>query len=163
MTAAPEPTPAATGAGRKRRSVARSAARLAAVQALYQRQMEGTPLARLLDEFHQHRLGREIEDEQLADAEVAFFDDVVSGTIAREGEIDALVAARLAQGWSLDRLDRTMRQILRAATYELVARPDVPVGTIISEYLDVAHAFFDSRETRFANGVLDAVAKAVRA
>jgi N utilization substance protein B len=144
------------------RSRRRSAARLAAVQALYQRQMEGTPLARLLDEFHQHRLGHEIEDEQYVRAEVEFFDDVVSGVIAREEEIDAQLAERLSSDWRLDRLDKTLLQILRAGTYELIARPDVPVSTTIGEYLDVAHAFFDDRETKFINGVLDAVAKAAR-
>jgi len=144
------------------RSKSRSAARLAAVQALYQWQMEATPLARLLDEFHQHRLGREIEDAQYADAEVAFFDDVVSGVIARQEEIDALLTERLAAGWSIERLDKTMLQILRAGTYELLARADIPTGTAISEYVDVAHAFFDEREAKFVNGLLDAVAKAVR-
>ena len=144
------------------RSLPRSAARLAAVQALYQHQMEGTALARLLNEFHQHRLGREIEDEQYAEADVDFFDDVVSGAIARRDEIDALLTERLAQGWTIARLDKTMLQILRAGTYELLARPDIPVGTAISEYVDVAHAFFDEREAKFVNGVLDAVAKAVR-
>ena len=144
------------------RSKARSAARLAAVQALYQRQMEGTALAKLLDEFHQHRLGREIEDVHYADAEVDFFDDVVSGTIARQDEIDALLSERLAEGWNLARLDKTMLQILRAGAYELLARGDVPTGTAIGEYVDVAHAFFDQREAKFVNGVLDAVAKAVR-
>jgi N utilization substance protein B len=144
------------------RSLPRSAARLAAVQALYQHHMEGTVLARLLNEFHQHRLGREIEDDQYADADVDFFDDVVSGTIARRDEIDALLTERLAEGWTIARLDKTMVQILRAGTYELLARPDIPVGTAISEYIDVAHAFFDEREAKFVNGVLDAVAKAVR-
>jgi len=144
------------------RALSRSAARLAAVQALYQHHMEGTALAKLLDEFHQHRLGREIEDEQYAAADVAFFDDVVSGAINRRDEIDALLAERLAAGWSLGRLDKTMLQILRAGAYELLARPDVPVGTAISEYVDVAHAFFDEREAKFVNGLLDAVAKAVR-
>ena len=144
------------------RSQSRSAARLAAVQALYQHQMEGTAQARLLDEFHQHRLGREIEDEQYAEADVDFFDDVVAGTLARSEEIDALLVARLAQGWTLARLDKTMLQILRAGTYELMARPDVPVGTAISEYVDVAHAFFDEREAKFVNGILDAVGKVVR-
>ena len=144
------------------RSQSRSAARLAAVQALYQHRMEGTALAKLLDEFHQHRLGREIEDEQYAEADVDFFDDVVSGTLARREEIDALLAERLAEGWSLERLDRTMLQILRAGAYELLARPDIPVGTAIGEYVDVAHAFFDEREATFVNGVRDAVATAVR-
>ena len=144
------------------RSLPRSAARLAAVQALYQHQMEGTAPARLLNEFHQHRLGREIEDEQYAEADVDFFDDLVSGSIARRDEIDALLTERLAQGWSIARLDKTMLQILRAGAYELLARPDIPVGTAISEYVDVAHAFFEEREAKFVNGVLDAVARAVR-
>lgn len=146
----------------KSRSRARAAARLAAVQALYQHELEATPEARLLDEFHQHRLGMEIDDEKYADAETAFFDDVVKGTLARREEIDALLESNLADGWSLARLDRTLLQILRAGTYELLARADVPTGTAISEYIDVAHAFFDRRETKFVNGVLDAVAKAVR-
>lgn len=147
---------------RPARSQARSAARLAAVQALYQREMEATHLPRLLDEFHMHRLGQTIEDDQYAEAEVAFFDDVVRGVDARAEEIDALLQERLAEGWHLKRLDKTMLQILRAGAYELLARPDVPVGTAISEYVDVAHAFFDEREAKFVNGVLDAVAKAVR-
>jgi N utilization substance protein B len=141
---------------------ARAAARLGAVQALYQQQMEGTPLIQLLDEFHMHRLGAEIEEIQFADAERAFFDDVVKGTLARRDEIDVLLESKLAEGWSLHRLDKTMLQILRAGSYELMARPDVPTSTAISEYIDVAHAFFDAREAKFVNGVLDAVAKAVR-
>ena len=141
------------------RSQARSAARLAAVQALYQQQMEKTPLNRLLDEFHQHRLGAEIEDLQFAEAETAFFDDIVKGVDARRDEIDFLLSAKLAQGWTLARLDRTMLQILRAGTYELLARADVSKATAISEYVDVAKAFFDDREAKFVNGVLDAVAK----
>ena len=146
----------------KERSRLRAAARLAAVQALYQHAMEPTPLARLLDEFHQHRLGAEVEGVQFSPADTAFFDDIVTGVLARQGEIDELIGARLAEGWSLARLDRTMHQILRAGAYELLARADVPTATIIGEYLDVAHAFFDAREAKFANGVLDGVAKAVR-
>jgi N utilization substance protein B len=141
---------------------ARAAARLGAVQALYQQQMEGTPLIQLLDEFHMHRLGAEIEGMQFNEAERAFFDDVVKGTLARRDEIDALLESKLAEGWTLARLDKTQLQILRAGTYELMARADVPTGTAISEYVDVAHAFFDAREAKFVNGVLDAVAKAVR-
>lgn len=143
-------------------SKSRSASRLAAVQALYQHAMEGTQLPRLLDEFHQHRLGAEIEDVQFLEAERTFFDDVVSGVIARSDEINTLIASKLAEGWSLERLDKTMLQILRAGTYELLARKDVPTGSAISEYVDVAHAFFEAREAKFVNGVLDGVAKAVR-
>ncbi|GLT02212.1 N utilization substance protein B [Sphingobium jiangsuense] len=145
------------------RSRSRSAARLAAVQALYQKEMEGTPLPVLLTEFHNHRLGATIEDVTYAEAEVSFFDDVVSGVDARREEIDGRISARLSKGWSLDRLDRPMRQILRAGTYELIARIDVPTGTVISEYVDVAKAFYDKREAGFVNGLLDAVAKDVRA
>jgi N utilization substance protein B len=140
----------------------RAAARLAAVQALYQFDMEGTPMASLLDEFHRHRLGMEIDDAQFAQAEVAFFDDVVKGTIARRDEIDELLASKLTEGWSLGRLDKTMLQIMRAGAYELIARADIPTGAAISEYLDVCHAFFDPREAKFLNGVLDSVAKSVR-
>ena len=146
----------------KATSKARSAARLAAVQALYQLEMEQTAMARLLDEFHQHRLGAEIEDEQYHHADTAFFDDIVRGTHARRDEIDGMISARLATGWTMARIDKTMLQILRAGTYELLSRADVPTATVISEYLDVAHAFFDQREAKFVNGVLDAVAKGVR-
>jgi transcription antitermination protein NusB len=147
------------------RSQARSAARLAAVQALYQQAMEGTGEARLLDEFHRHRLGMTDDegDAEFADAEVDFFDDLVKGALARRDEIDELLSARLAEGWTLARLDKTMLQILRAGTYEVIARPDVPVGAAISEWVDVAKAFFDDREAKFVNGVLDAVGKATRA
>lgn len=144
------------------RSRARSAARLAAVQALYQRHMEKTALAKLLDEFHQHRLGKEIEDDQYEDAEVEFFDDVVSGVVARQVEIDNALTAKLAEGWTLVRMDKTMLQILRCGTYELMARADVPKPTVITEYVDVAHAFFDEREAKFVNGILDSVGKEVR-
>lgn len=146
----------------KHRSRARSAARLAAVQALYQRHMEKTAQAKLLDEFHQHRLGAEIEDDQYEEAEVDFFDDVVTGVIGREDEINAIIQSRLAEGWTLMRLDKTMLQILRCGTYELMARADVPTATAITEYVDVAHAFFDEREAKFVNGILDAVSKEVR-
>ncbi|HEX8839796.1 MAG TPA: transcription antitermination factor NusB [Sphingomicrobium sp.] len=145
------------------RSRSRSAARLAAVQALYQHEMEGTPVPRLLTEFHNHRLGATIEDETYYEAEQDFFDDVVTGAHARREEIDGLISGRLAQGWSLERLDRPMRAILRAGAYELIARRDVPVGSVISEYVDVAHAFYDKRESGFVNGLLDAIAKEARA
>jgi N utilization substance protein B len=144
------------------RSISRSAARLAAVQALYQQEMEGTPTPRLITEFHHHRLGATIEGDTYADAEISFFDDLVSGALARREEIDALIAERLAEGWNLDRLDKPMKAILRVGAYELVARADVPVATVINEYLDVADAFYDHREKGFVNGLLDAIAKTAR-
>jgi N utilization substance protein B len=145
-----------------KRAQSRSAARLAAVQALYQHEMEGTPVTRLIHEFHQHRIGATIEDAEYAEADVAFFDDIVKGALARADEIDAAIVARLASGWSMERLDRTMKAILRAGAYELMARGDVPVGAVVSEYVDVAKAFFDTREAGFANGLLDAIGKDVR-
>ncbi len=144
------------------RSKSRSAARLAAVQALYQQEMEGTPLPTLLHEFHHHRLGATIEDVEYTDAEVDFFDDLVSGVDARRDELDGLIAGKLAEGWTLARLDKPMKAILRAGAYELAARIDVPTGSVISEYVDVAHAFYDKREASFVNGLLDALAKQVR-
>ncbi|HEV7232648.1 MAG TPA: transcription antitermination factor NusB [Sphingorhabdus sp.] len=144
------------------RSKTRSAARLAAVQALYQMDMEKIGVARLLNEFHSHRLGAEIEDAQYAEADADFFDDVVSGVDARREEIDALIDGKLGEQWKMERLDRTMLQILRCGTYELIARADVPTATVIDEYMDVAHAFFDKKDAKFVNGLLDAVAKDVR-
>src|SRR3546814_20894840 len=92
------------------------------------------------------RCGATIEDAEYADADTEFFDDIVKGTLARAEEIDAAIVARLASGWSMDRLDRTMKAILRAGTYELIARGDVPVGAVVSEYVDVAKA--DRKSTR---------------
>lgn len=144
------------------RSRSRSAARLAAVQALYQQEMDGTPVPQLLKQFHDHRLGATIEEAEYHEAERDFFDDIVSGAIARRSDIDSAISAKLASGWSLERLDRPMRAILRAGAYELIARPDVPVASVISEYVDVAHAFYDKRESGFVNGLLDSIAKEVR-
>ncbi len=153
------PPPMSTSSARAR---SRSAARLAAVQALYQQEMEAIPVARLLHEFHQHRLGATIDGIEYEDAEVAFFDDLVKGVDARHEELDSLIAAHLAKGWSLGRLDKPMKAILRAGAYELAARADVPTGSVISEYVDVAKAFYEQRETGFVNGLLDSVAKEVR-
>jgi len=144
------------------RSKSRSVARLAAVQALYQQEMEGTPIRVLLHEFHHHRIGATIDGVEYADAEIDFFDDVVSGADARREELDGIIESKLATGWTLARLDKPMKAILRAGAYELAARADVPTGSIISEYVDVAKAFYDARETGFVNGLLDAVAKEVR-
>jgi N utilization substance protein B len=141
---------------------ARSAARLAAVQALYQLEMRGENVPKLLNEFHKHRLGQEIEGAEYLAADEPFFDDVVAGVAARQAELDELIGAGLAQGWTLNRLDRPMRALLRAAVYELLARADVPAATVINEYVDVAHAFHEEKEAKFVNGLLDAVARRVR-
>ena len=140
----------------------RSAARLAAVQALYQQSIAGTNPAKLLNEFHDHRFGEEIEGDRMADADRPFFDDLVSGTLARSDELDALVTQFLGSGWSIDRLDRLMLQILRSGAYEMIARPDVPRGAIVSEYVDVADAFYPRPEVGFVNALLDRLGKSVR-
>ena len=150
------------------RARSRSAARLAAVQALYQHDMEATPVAVLLHEFHQHRLGSTIDEEdfdsaEYAEAEVAFFDDLVQGTLARLTDVDAAIGAKLAKGWNMARLDKTMKAILRVGAYELIARADVPTASAISEYVEVAKAFDAGREAGFVNGLLDAIAKDARA
>lgn len=144
------------------RTKARAAARLAAVQALYQHEMEGTAIPALLHEFHHHRIGATIEEVEYAEADVDFFDDVVKGANARQAEIDKLIEAKLSSGWALDRLDKPMKAILRAGTYELLARNDVPLGAAISSYVDVANAFYQRREAGFVNGLLDAIGKQVR-
>lgn len=144
------------------RSQSRSAARLAAVQALYQREMEATSLPRLLKEFHDHRIGQEIEDAQYAEAEIDFFDDVVLGTEKYHEDIVERLTLRLSEGWTLQRLDKTLAQILRAGVYELLHRQDIPAPAIINEYVDVAHAFFDEKDAKFVNGILDAIAKDIR-
>jgi len=141
---------------------ARSAARLAAVQALYQREMQGGSVPALLHEFHRHRLGATIEGAEYREADVDFFNDVVAGAGAREAELDGLITGALAEGWTLDRLDRPMRALLRAGVYELLARPDVPAAAVVDEYVDVAHAFYAAREAGFVNGLLDTVARKVR-
>ena len=143
---------------------ARSAARLAAVQALYQHEMGGgESLPKLLNEFHHHRLGQVIEGAEYLAADESFFDDVVAGVASRRDELDGLITGALADGWTLARLDRPMRALLRAAVYELVARADVSAATVIDEYIDVAHAFHAEKDVRFVNGLLDTVARQVRA
>ncbi len=139
----------------KNRAASRSAARLAAVQALYQMDMTGIDLTDVIAEFEAHRLGKEIEDCQYADAEAAFFRDLVQGVVREQLEIDPLVDQQLAEGWRLTRVDSILRAILRAGVYELMFRDDVPPRVVITEYVDIAHAFFSGDEPKVVNGVLD--------
>lgn len=140
----------------------RSAARLGAVQALYQIETADETARLVIDEFIQHRLGAEIEGVEYADADPEFFSDIVGGVHRRLAEIDKLIDAALSGSWAVDRLDRTVRQILRAGVYELTARLDVPTAVVISEYIDVAHAFYDDAEPKFVNGVLDRLGRELR-
>ena len=150
-------------AGSKKQGGPRSAARLAAVQALYQLEMSEDPKpAVVISEYEEHRLGQEIEGDQYVGADTGLFGDVVQGTSQRCSELDEKISGYLTDDWTLERIEAISRAILRAGAYELVARPDVPTAVIINEYIDVAHAFFDRPEASFINGVLDKLAKAVR-
>lgn len=140
----------------------RSVARLAAVQALYQMEVSSIGVEHVIREFTDHRFDRDIEGVTLASADEAFFAELVRGVVAEQARIDAAVAKRLAKGWRLERLDATVRAILRAGTYELANRPDVPTEVAIDEYVEVAKSFFEGTEPGFVNGALDAVAKDVR-
>ncbi|HTK35268.1 MAG TPA: transcription antitermination factor NusB [Caulobacteraceae bacterium] len=141
---------------------ARSVARLAAVQALYQMELGGVGVEAVVREFSDHRFGADLEGEPLADADEAFFADLVRGVVADQQTIDRAVVKRLATGWKLDRLDATVRAILRAGAYELARRSDVPAEVVIDEYVELAKAFFDPTEAGFVNAALDAIAGDVR-
>jgi transcription antitermination protein NusB len=146
-----------------RRANRRGAARLAAVQALYQMDLASTSLDSILAEFEKFWIGREVEGEQYLPAEAAFFREVVSGVVAEQRTLDPLIDAALAQGWPLKRIETVLRAILRAGAYELDHRRDVPARVVVSEYVDVAHAFVDADETGMVNAVLDQLARQIRA
>ncbi len=157
------PTRGAKTRGNKARNAkSRSAARLAAVQALYQMDMTAIDLTRVIAEFEAHRLGQKIEGTQYHDAEVAFFRDLVEGVVREQLRIDPLIDRHLAEGWRLNRLDSILRAILRAGAYEILMRDDVPPRVVISEYLDLAHAFFAGEEPKVVNGILDKLAREAR-
>jgi transcription antitermination protein NusB len=142
----------------------RGAARLAAVQALYQMDVGGSELASTLDEFEAHRLGGEIEGDKLIGADVAFFRDLVSGVVKLQRRVDTDVNDALEKGWPLKRIDLTLRAVLRAGVYELIERRDVPPRVVISEYVDIAKAFFEGGdEPGIVNAILDQVARRERA
>jgi len=144
------------------RASSRSAARLAAVQALYQMDMTGIDLNEVIAEFETHRLGKEVEGWQLHTAEKAFFRNLVEGVVREQLRIDPLIDQQLAEGWRLTRVDSILRAILRAGVFEILARPDIPVRVIISEYVDIAHAFFAEDEPKVVNGILDKLSHKVR-
>ena len=150
------PPRAATGIRR------RSVARLAAVQALYQIDLSGAPPAAVIAEFQKHRLGREQDGENYGEADTVLFVDIVNGVITRQADLDRALSAALTADWPLERLETVLRAVLRAGAYELMARIDVPARVVISEYLDIAHAFFAGKEPGLVNGVLDRIAHVLR-
>jgi N utilization substance protein B len=161
---APEVAPAELNPGRVHRRE-RTVARLAAVQALYQMEVAGAGVEAVVREFTEHRFGRDAEGDQshrLADADENFFAALVRGVVAEQAAVDQAIVRRLAKDWRLDRLDATVRAILRAGTWELMHRRDVPSEVAIDEYVELANSFFEGTEPGFVNGALDAVARDVR-
>jgi N utilization substance protein B len=150
------------GGSRRAKSLSRSQARLAAVQALYQMDLAETDLAAVIEEFKAHRLGIDSDNGTGAEADAEHFAGVLRGVVRRQREIDPMIDQQLAEGWRLTRIDSIVRAILRAAAFELIELKDVPPRVVISEYIDVAHAFFEGDEPRVVNGVLDALARKLR-
>ena len=152
-----------SNSGAPRKANRRGAARLAAVQALYQMDIAGAGLNDVFAEFESHWLGNEVEGEKYLPAEAAFFRDVVSGVVRDQKSLDPLIDQALARGWPLKRIDAIIRAVLRAGTYELEQRMDVPARVVVTEYVDVANAFVDKDETGMVNAVLDQIARKFRA
>ena len=140
----------------------RGAARLAAVQALYQMDIGGAGINDIFAEFESHWLGNEVEGDQYLPAEEAFFRDVVAGVLRDQNKLDPLIDDALSRGWPLARIEAILRAVMRAGSYELEHRKDIPARVIISEYVDVAHAFVEGDETGMVNAVLDQIARQFR-
>ena len=134
-------------------------ARLAAVQALYQMEVSGVGAEAVVREFTDHRFDRDIEDVRLAEADESFFAQLVKGVVAEQAAIDHAIVRRLAANWRLDRIDATVRAILRAGAFELMRLPDVPTEVAIDEYVEIAKSFFNGAEPGFVNGALDGIAR----
>ena len=148
--------------GPDRKANRRGAARLAAVQALYQMDIAGAGINDIFAEYESHWIGSEVEGDQYLPAEAAFFRDVVSGVVRDQARMDPVIDDALSQGWPLQRIDAILRAVLRAGAYELEHRKDVPARVVVSEYVDVAHAFVEREETGMVNAVLDQIARKYR-
>ncbi|CAD7033338.1 transcription antitermination factor NusB [Pseudorhizobium endolithicum] len=140
----------------------RGAARLAAVQALYQMDVGGAGVLEVVAEYEAHRLGQELDGETYLKADASWFRSIVSGVVRDQVKIDPIVRSALQNDWPLSRLDSTLRAILRAGTFEILERKDVPVPVIVTEYVEIAQAFFEGEEPKIVNAVLDRIAKQVR-
>ena len=140
----------------------RGAARLAAVQALYQMDIGGTGVLEVVSEYEAHRLGQELDGDTYLKADASWFRSIVAGVVRDQKVIDPMIAKALQDDWALSRIDSTVRAILRAGTFELLERKDVPVPVIVTEYVEIARAFFEDEEPKLVNAVLDRIAKQVR-
>ncbi|AJY47673.1 transcription antitermination factor NusB [Martelella endophytica] len=140
----------------------RGAARLAAVQALYQMDIAGTALADVLAEYEVYRLGKEIDGETYLKADPHWFRAIVTGVVRDQKALDPMIAGSISEGWTLSRLDSTLRAILRAGVFEIVERKDVPTAVIVTEYVEIAVAFFEGEEAKLVHAVLDRIARRER-
>jgi len=140
----------------------RRAARLSAVQALYQMNLSQVDVETLIGEFVGHRLGREIDGQSYGQPDPVLFADLVRGVAAAGDDLDNMIAAVLDEDWTVERLETILRAVLRAGAYELSSRPDVPPRVTISEYVDLADAFLGAKQAALVNGVLDRIARALR-
>lgn len=156
-----EPTAPAAAPPKKAGNAGRRAARVAAVQALYQMDLAATDAGVVIEEFSAHRFGGDDEGAH-PQADQPFFAELVRGVVRLQREIDPLIDKQLAEGWRLARIDTILRSILRAAVLELKERLDIPARVVIGEYIDVAHAFFEGEEPKVVNGVLDRLARKMR-
>jgi len=148
--------------GDPRKANRRGAARLAAVQALYQMDIAGTGLNEIQAQFEGHWIGREVEGEQYLPAERAHFRDLVSGVIDDQRRLDPMIDKALQSGWPLKRIEALLRAVLRAGAFELDRKRDIPARVIVSEYVAIADAFVDREETGMVNAVLDQIARQLR-
>jgi N utilization substance protein B len=155
-------TPKKPAGGLEKKANRRGAARLAAVQALYQMDIAGAGINDIFAEFESHWLGNEVEGDVYLPAEAAFFRDVVSGVVRDQKKLDPLIDEALSKGWPLKRIEAILRAVLRAGAYELQHRKDVPGRVVVSEYVDVANAFVDREETGMVNAVLDQIGRQFR-
>lgn len=151
-------TPTLTSRQRRARTVAR----LAAVQALYQMELAGEGVDTVIEEFSRHRFDGDIEGQMLAEADETWFADVVRGVVTEQKAVDAAIRARLASNWKIERLDATLRALLRSGAWELMRKPEVALEIVIDEYVELAKAFFDDAEAKFVNAALDGVARDTR-
>ena len=140
----------------------RGAARLAAVQALYQMDVGGVGLMEVVAEYENHRLGQELDGDQYLKADAAWFRAIVSGVVDQQRHLDPEIRASLTEDWPLSRLDATLRAILRAGAWEVEFKPDVPTAVLVNEYVDIARAFYEDEEPKIVNAVLDRLARRKR-
>jgi transcription antitermination protein NusB len=140
----------------------RGTARLAAVQALYQMDVTGSGLLETAAEYESFRLGKEVDGDLYREADAQWFRAILAGVVENQKAVDPVIGQSLTEDWPLSRLDSTLRAILRAGVYELMKRGDVPTAVILSEYVDIANAFYEEEEPKLVNAVLDRVARRVR-